>query len=238
VRVVSNPRAGDEYPPNGVCPARSAAHTVAERARDQSIAARVLRGSRRGRAGARDSRVRFLVRHLRADRGRERQGLRWITCDLPASGRSSNRALVCTTGGLALSATRVLDELGLDTAHIVGASLGGAIALQAALRVPHRVRSLILMGTTAAGPFDRRLDLGELLAVTARVASGSLRRRRLWLAPAIFSPGFLAHAPDRATALLRLVSAHPPSPWGSPVSPWPGHCTTSRAISTGSACPP
>ena len=183
-------------------------------ARDPTSAARVLRGSRRRRAAARDSGVRFLVRHVQADRGRERRGLRWITCDLPASGRSSNRALVCTTGGLALSATRVLDELGFETAHILGASLGGAIALQVALRVPHRVRSLILMGTTAAGPFDRRLDPRALLAVTARVASGSLRRRRLWLAPAIFSPDFLAHEPDRAKALLRLVSADPPTPWG------------------------
>src|SRR3984885_159454 len=75
-------------------------------------------------------------------------GMRWITCDLTASGRSSKRALACTTGGLALSTTRVLDELGLETAHIAGASLGGAIALQAVLRVPRRVRSLILMGTT------------------------------------------------------------------------------------------
>jgi 3-oxoadipate enol-lactonase len=141
-------------------------------------------------------------------------GVRWVTCDLPATGRSSSRALAWTTGGLALSAARVLDELGLDTAHIAGASLGGAIALQAALRVPHRVRSLILMGTTAAGPLGRRLDPRELLAVTARVASGSLRRRRPWLAPAIFSPDFLAREPDRADELLRLVSAHPPTPWG------------------------
>jgi 3-oxoadipate enol-lactonase len=141
-------------------------------------------------------------------------GPRWITCDLPASGRSSSRAPVWTTGGLALSTTRVLDELGIEAAHIAGASLGGAIALQVALRVPHRVRSLILMATTAAGPLDRRLDPRELMAVTARVASGSLRRRRLWLAPAMFSPGFLAREPERASALLRLVSVHQPTPWG------------------------
>ena len=81
---------------------------------------------------------------------------------IPATGRSSKRALACTTGGLAPQRTRVLDELGLETAHIVGASLGGAIALQVALRVPHRVGSLILMGTTAAGPLDRRLDPRKL----------------------------------------------------------------------------
>jgi 3-oxoadipate enol-lactonase len=140
--------------------------------------------------------------------------LRWITCDLPASGRSPGRSLACTTAGLALSATRVLDDLGIESAHIAGASLGGAVALQVALRVPERVRSLILMATTAAGPLDRRLDPWELAAVTARVVSGSLRRRRLWLAPAIFSPGLLASEPQRAAALLRLLSAHPPTPWG------------------------
>ena len=142
-------------------------------------------------------------------------GVRWITCDHPGSGRSSKRALACTTGGLALSATRVLDELGLETAHIAGASLGGAVALQVALRVPHRVRSLILMGTTAGGPLDRRIDPRKLMAVTARVVWGSLRRRRLWLAPAIFSPDFLAHEPDRAKTLTAAAERSSAGPVGA-----------------------
>jgi pimeloyl-ACP methyl ester carboxylesterase len=143
-----------------------------------------------------------------------RDGLRWITYDHPAAGRSSRRAFVCTTASMARSAIDVLDELGLDTAHIAGASLGGAVALEVALRFPDRVRSLILMGTTAAGPLDRGTNVAQLLAMTLKVITGSVQRRRLWLGPAMFSTAFLEHEPERADALAALVNVHPPTPWG------------------------
>jgi pimeloyl-ACP methyl ester carboxylesterase len=43
---------------------------------------------------------------------------------------------------------------------------------------------------------------------------GSLRRRRLWLGPAVFSRGFLEREPVRAEALLGSVTRHPAAPWG------------------------
>src|SRR6202043_3373015 len=43
---------------------------------------------------------------------------RWITYDHPAAGRSSGRAFACTTGAMARSAIEVLDELGIDAAHV------------------------------------------------------------------------------------------------------------------------
>ena len=51
----------------------------------------------------------------------------------------------------------LLDELGIDTAHLVGNSYGGAAALRLALDTPHRVDKLVLMGpggigTTRAAP--------------------------------------------------------------------------------------
>ena len=41
----------------------------------------------------------------------------------------------------------LLDGLGLDHAHVVGNSFGGAIALRLAATVPQRVRRLVLMGS-------------------------------------------------------------------------------------------
>jgi pimeloyl-ACP methyl ester carboxylesterase len=45
----------------------------------------------------------------------------------------------------------VLDAFGLASAHLVGISMGGALAQVAALNHPDRVASLVLMSTTAGG---------------------------------------------------------------------------------------
>ena len=49
-------------------------------------------------------------------------------------------------------ATRLLDELEIDKAHIVGYSMGGGIALRLAADHPDRVRSVVLGGAGWAPP--------------------------------------------------------------------------------------
>ena len=46
----------------------------------------------------------------------------------------------------------VLDHLGIDRAHFMGASMGAAIGFEVARRVPHRFLSLILQGYGRYGP--------------------------------------------------------------------------------------
>jgi 3-oxoadipate enol-lactonase len=47
---------------------------------------------------------------------------------------------------------RVLDEAGLESAHVVGTSLGGMIAQELVLSAPERVERLVLVCTTPGGP--------------------------------------------------------------------------------------
>jgi pimeloyl-ACP methyl ester carboxylesterase len=138
---------------------------------------------------------------------------RCIVYDQPGTGRSSKRTCPVSTAQLAASAISVLDELEIDAAHVVGLSLGGAIAQELVLRFPHRVRGLILVGTSTSGPLSSPPDPRKLVLVMARILKGSMQRQRLWLAPAMFSDGFVEREPDRAGALLRPLTAYPPAPW-------------------------
>jgi pimeloyl-ACP methyl ester carboxylesterase len=55
---------------------------------------------------------------------------------------------------LATDPLRVLDGLGVRTAHLVGLSLGGGLAQCVAVTAPERVRTLTLLATTPAGPYE------------------------------------------------------------------------------------
>src|SRR5215218_3829797 len=55
-------------------------------------------------------------------------------------------------GDMAGDAMGVLDSLGVDSAHVVGMSMGGMIAQQIAIDFPARVRSLISIMSTTGNP--------------------------------------------------------------------------------------
>lgn len=64
---------------------------------------------------------------------------------------------------LAGDAVGVLDSLGIDAAHVVGVSLGGAVAQQMAVHDPHRLRSLTSLMSSTGNP-----DVGQPDAVGNR----------------------------------------------------------------------
>ncbi len=57
-----------------------------------------------------------------------------------------------TLADMAQDTVALLDALGIDGAHVVGASMGGAIAQEIALRHPQRVRTLVSIMATSGAP--------------------------------------------------------------------------------------
>ena len=97
------------------------------------------------------------------------QEYRVIRPDLPGLGHSSiPRGFEYSLSTLATFVTRVMDRAGVDSAHIVGAKTGGAVAMRLAADHPKRTRSLVVVGGPASplaiadpSPIPQRDRLGS-----------------------------------------------------------------------------
>jgi 3-oxoadipate enol-lactonase len=91
---------------------------------------------------------------------------RIISFDNRGAGRSDKPTEPFTLEQMADDALEVLDAAGIETAHVVGASMGGVISQIVAVKYPHRVRSLTLV-CTACRNHPWRQELLQSWAKTA-----------------------------------------------------------------------
>ncbi len=106
-----------------------------------------------------------------------RRSHRCIAFDHRGVGRTPRGGEPITVERMAADALAVLDAARVDAAHVVGHSLGGAIALELALLHRERVKSLSLVCTFGAGrqiPLSPRL---VRLALRSRFGNRAMRRR-------------------------------------------------------------
>jgi 3-oxoadipate enol-lactonase len=130
---------------------------------------------------------------------------RTIAFDTRGTGRSAVPEAPYGIDELAQDAADVLDG---RTAHIVGLSMGGYVALTLALARSELVRSLVLVGTGAGGPdrVPRPQDVRDAYAAAVGLPFAEYGRRTM---PLTFSPGWTERNSERFEEILAARGEHP-----------------------------
>ena len=129
-----------------------------------------------------------------------------VRYDNRGAGRSPAPWRVTSIPELAGDAVRLLDALGIDSAHVYGLSMGGMIAQEVAIRFPDRVRALVLGCTSHGGPRAVLPSPKVAAALSARGAPAELRAQLV--GRALFSEEFRTREPALARSYLGLLAVH------------------------------
>jgi pimeloyl-ACP methyl ester carboxylesterase len=117
---------------------------------------------------------------------------------------------------MAGDAVQVLDEAGVERAHVVGTSLGGMIAQELALTHADRVDRLVLACTTPGGPHAYAMPQAtvSLMAEAATLEPAVALRRFVENA---LAPSTVDARPEVVERILahRLATAQQPAAWAA-----------------------
>lgn len=102
--------------------------------------------------------------------------LELVLYDHRGAGRSGELEVECTIAGLAEDAVAVLDALELDSAHVVGISMGGMVAQELVLNHPERVRTLTLGCSFPGGAEAKMTEQAVVGQIAEAVLSGDPER--------------------------------------------------------------
>lgn len=137
-----------------------------------------------------------------------RAGCQCLTFDNRGMGRSQPVGVPITVEQMAADTLWLMDQAGWASAHLVGHSLGGPVALEVALARPERVRSLSLLCTFARGRDATRLT-ARMLWIGLRSRIGPPRaRRRAFLEIVMPATALAGQDADALAARLEPLFGH------------------------------
>lgn len=135
-----------------------------------------------------------------------------VLLDNRGIGESEAPAGPYTAAEMADDVVRVLDEAGVERAHIVGTSLGGMIAQELALRT-ERVERLVLVCTTPGGPSAAPMPKATAQLIAEAASMEPLVALRRFVENAL-APGAPEELVERILA-HRLRTAQAPTAWAA-----------------------
>jgi 3-oxoadipate enol-lactonase len=135
-----------------------------------------------------------------------------VLLDNRGIGESEAPAGPYTAAEMAEDVVRVLDEAGIERAHVVGTSLGGMIAQELALRTD-RVERLVLVCTTPGGQ-----SAAPMPEVTAKLIADAASMEPLVALRRFVENALAPGAPEELVERIlahRLRTAQPPTAWAA-----------------------
>ncbi len=133
------------------------------------------------------------------------RSFRCILPDNRDTGRSGRSPSPYDMATLAADALAVLDAEGVGTTHVVGLSMGAAIAQELALQAPGRIRSLTLLSGFAREDARMRAITSHWTELYERIGRVAFHRQT---EPWLFSPVFFEN-PANLRPLRRYVESMP-----------------------------
>lgn len=106
----------------------------------------------------------------------------------------------------------LLRALGIEWAHVLGASFGGFVAQEFAIKYPQMTRSLILCCTSSGGPRHLLPSASTLQALATVEGLNTEERTRKDLLRA-FAPGFVREQPGEFEDFIARRLRHPVTDW-------------------------
>ena len=121
-----------------------------------------------------------------------------------------------TAAEMAADAIQVLDEAGVERAHVVGTSLGGMVAQELALAHPERIDRLVLACTMPGGPHAHPMPEATVRLMTEAAGLEPAVALRRFVENAL-APATVADRPELVDRIMehRLATAQNPAAWAA-----------------------